>query len=246
MQLLDTIRPLTRTTLFDALASEIEEWILSGKLEPGARLPSEEELRTRFGVSRPVVREGLARVRERGLIETINGSGTFVRYPDPDLLADTFVRHLRVSSGGSGSLAKVYEARTAIESTTARLAAQRASAQDLELIETRLEEMLAERAGLEGWTAADVGFHLAVAQASHNPFLLTLLTPLTKVIEGAITESFRIGEAVEAGLRAHEHIWERIRAQDATGAEEAMREHLADSERRLSWARGRDAEETDA
>lgn len=233
MEPLATIQPLQRVTLFETLASELEGWILSGQLEPGSKLPPEGELRKRFGVSRPVVREALARLRERGLIETVNGSGTFVRHPDADHLADAFVRHLRVTTNESGSLAKVYEARTAIETTTARLAAERATRQDLELIETRLDEMRTQQAGLAGWTAADVGFHLAVAGASHNPFLLTLLTPLTKVIEHAITESFRSREAVEAGLRAHEQISERLAARDAAGAEAAMREHLADSERRL-------------
>jgi GntR family transcriptional regulator, transcriptional repressor for pyruvate dehydrogenase complex len=246
MQPLSTIQPLQRLTLFESLAAQIEEWILSGQLEAGAKFPSEETLRRQFGVSRPVVREALARLRERGLIETVNGSGTFVKHPDADHLTDAMVRHLRIASGDIGSVAKVYEARIAIETATARLAAVRATEHDLEQIAARLEAMRSEQADVRRWTAADLGFHLAVAGASHNPFLSTLLAPLVKVIERGIIESFRSRAAVEAGLRAHSAVWERIRARDEAGAENAMREHLADSERRLSWARSRRTKEPEA
>src|ERR687883_1714586 len=105
MHPLASIQPLQRLSLFEALGAQIEEWILSGQLEAGAKLPSEGSLGRQFEVSRPVVREALARLRERGLIETVSGSGTFVRHPDADHLADAVVRHLRVAPGETGSLA---------------------------------------------------------------------------------------------------------------------------------------------
>jgi GntR family transcriptional repressor for pyruvate dehydrogenase complex len=239
VQPLSLIQPLPRLSLFEALAAQIEEPILTGELEPGDKLPSEETLRRQFGVSRPVVREALARLRERGLIETVNGSGTFVKRPDADDLTDAVVRHLRVTTEDTESIAKVYEARIALETTSARLAAGRASPRDREEIAGFLEEMKEQRADLERWTAADLGFHLSVARASHNPFLATLLAPLVKVIERAIVESFRSRKAVDSGLRAHERIWDAIDRHDAPAAEEAMREHLLDSERRFASARSR-------
>jgi DNA-binding FadR family transcriptional regulator len=133
----------------------------------------------------------------------------------------------------------VYEARLAIESTTARLAAERATDHDLSEIEARLEAMRAAARDVHEWTAADLGFHVAVAEGSHNPFLATLLAPLVKVIEHGIVESFKSRAAVRAGLSAHERISVRIRERDPAGAEQAMREHLADSERRLTATRTR-------
>jgi DNA-binding FadR family transcriptional regulator len=240
---LTRIQPLQRLSLFEALAAQLEEGILSGELEAGAKFPSEESLRRQFGVSRPVVREALGRLRERGLIDTVNGSGTFVKQPDADHLTDALVRHLRVSTGDTESLRKVYEARIAIETATACLAATRATTADRKEIESRLEEMKAQRRDVTRWTAADLGFHLAVARASHNPFLATLLAPLVKVIERGIIESFRSREAVLAGIRAHERLWEAISRRDAPAAEAAMRDHLLDSERRFARARARGAEE---
>jgi GntR family transcriptional regulator, transcriptional repressor for pyruvate dehydrogenase complex len=235
---LATIQPLQRLSLFEALAAQIEEWILSGTLEPGAKLPSEGSLSRQFGVSRPVVREALAQLRERGLIETVSGSGTFVKRPDADHLTDAVLRHLR-AAGGTQSLAKVYEARLAIESTAARLAAERATDRDLEQIASQLEAMRTAGKDVHQWTAADLGFHVAVAEASHNPFLSTLLAPLVKVIEQTIAETFRSKSAVRAGLSAHERIHDRLGDHDPSGAEQAMREHLADSERRLTATRAR-------
>ena len=236
---LASIQPLQRLSLFEALAAQIEEWILSGTLESGAKLPSEDSLSRQFGVSRPVVREALAQLRERGLIETLSGSGTFVKRPDADHLTEAVLRHLRVAAGQTESIAKVYEARLAIESTTARLAAERATEHDLSVIETRLETMRSAARDVQEWTAADLGFHVAVAEASHNPFLATLLAPLVKVIEQGIVESFKSRAAVRAGLGAHERISECIHDRDAAGAEQAMREHLEDSERRLTSTRTR-------
>ena len=241
-----SIQPLQRLSLFEALAAQIEEWILSGTLEAGAKLPSEGSLSSQFEVSRPVVREALAQLRERGLIETLSGSGTFVKRPDADHLTEAVLRHLRVAAGQTESIGKVYEARLAIESTTARLAAERATDHDLAEIEARLVAMGAAARDVREWTAADLGFHVAVAEASHNPFLATLLAPLVKVIEHGIAESFKSRAAVRAGLSAHERIAERIRERDAAGAEEAMREHLADSERRLTATRARKRRQTAA
>jgi DNA-binding FadR family transcriptional regulator len=236
---LASIQPLQRLSLFEALAAEIEERIVSGELEPGAKLPSEGSLARQFGVSRPVVREALAQLRERDLLETVTGSGTFVKHPDADHLTDAVLRHLRVAAGDAASIGKVYEARLAIESTTARLAAERASAHDLEQIAAPLDGMRSARTDVTRWTASDLGFHVAVADASHNPFLPTLLAPLVKVIEHGIAQSFRSRRAVESGLDAHEEIFGRVEAHDASGAEEAMRRHLADSERRLIAAGAR-------
>jgi GntR family transcriptional repressor for pyruvate dehydrogenase complex len=234
---LTSIQPLPRLSLFEALADQIEERILSGQLEAGAKLPSEEGLARQFGVSRPVVREALAQLRERGLAETVSGSGTFVKHPDADHLTEAVLRHLRVAAGETESIGKVYEARLAIESTTARLAAERRTGHELEQIAALLEAMRTAGRDVERWTSSDLGFHVAIARASHNPFLSTLLAPLVKVIEHGIVASFRSRRAVRAGLGAHERIYERIEARDAPGAEQAMSEHLADSQRRLTAAR---------
>src|SRR5688500_10403749 len=179
-------KPLERPTLFESLAQQLEDWILSGDVSPGAKLPSEESIAQQFAVSRPIVREALARLRERGLVETVNGSGTFVRQPQPERLAEALLRHLHFAGTGSTALTNLFEARVAIEAAAARLAAERATDEDKREERAKFDAMRRAKRSPSDWAAADLAFHLAVAVASHNPFLATLLSPLVEVIHHGI------------------------------------------------------------
>lgn len=223
---------LPRTTLIDALVGRLEQQIMSGEYPDGARLPGEEALATEFGVSRPVVREGLSRLRERGFLETLNGRGTFVRLPTVDDLTTTLLRHIRLGAPDTYSVDRLYEARTAIESTTAHLAATRADEGDLTELEEHLDAMRASRHDPAAYTAADLGFHIAIANAARNPFLGMLLGPLAKVIvQGIFASSHTNQDATAAGIRGHGRILRRIEDRDAEGAAAEMTRHLAESRR---------------
>lgn len=221
---------LDRNTLFAQLASVIEARIVSGELKPGYRMPSEGALATQYGVSRPVVREALAKLRERGLIETVNGSGTFVRHPNDDDLHDVILRHLRLIGTSADAVRDLYEARIAVEVMTAQLAATRATEEELAEIEGHLLRMRAHQNAEKDWVSADLSFHKAMAAASHNPFLVTLLKPLVQLIEDSIRAGHRSPEAVARGLGAHERILESLKLHDPDGAGLAIREHLLDSQ----------------
>ena len=117
------VSPPNRAGLFEQVASQLEGLILAGKIEVGAKLPPEGVLASQFGVSRPVVREALAQLRERGLTETVNGSGTYVRRPDSEGLTDVLLRHLHFGSlAAPQAIESLYEARIAVEVMAARLA----------------------------------------------------------------------------------------------------------------------------
>jgi GntR family transcriptional regulator, transcriptional repressor for pyruvate dehydrogenase complex len=223
---------LARTTLIDALVGRLEEQIVSGEYPAGARLPGEEALAAQFGISRPVVREGLSRLRERGFLETLNGRGTFVRLPNVDDLTTTLVRHIRLGPQDTYSVAQLYEARTAIEATTARLAATRADEHDLAEMEEQLTHMRAGRHDPAAYTAADLGFHVAVANAARNPFLGMLLGPLaTVIVQGIFRSSHASQDATASGIRGHGRILRHIENHDPAGAAREMTRHLAESQK---------------
>lgn len=221
---------IERVTLIDSFVDLLEREILSGERGEGTRLPGEDELGEIFGVSRTVVREGLSRLRERGLLETINGRGTFVRQPDADYVSATLLRQLQMQrASDSFTVDHLYEARIAIESITARLAATRATPDDIALLNKRLDEMRAGRDNQAAYTKADAGFHVQLASAANNPLLSTWLEPLVKVIiDGMFVSSVR-EIAVENGIRGHSEILAFIEAHDADGAADAMHRHLLDS-----------------
>lgn len=234
------VRPLGRVTLIESLAGQLEERILSGELGVGAKLPSEEQLAAQFEVSRPVVREALARLRERGLLDTVNGSGTFVRHPEPEQLADALLRQLQLASGGPSSLGNLFEARLAVETACARLAAERATPMDKVNIRQKYEAMKDGRQDPEAWASADLAFHLAIADASHNPFLATLLLPLIEVIHLIVLQGHENAGAVDHGILMHGRLAEAIDAADPEGAASAMVEHMHRAQRNVVDVRRND------
>jgi GntR family transcriptional repressor for pyruvate dehydrogenase complex len=224
--------PLERVSLIDTLVERIESQIVSGEYPTGSRLPGEEVLAGQFGVSRPAVREGLSRLRERGYLETINGRGTYVRRPDADHLSASLLRQLRVGADEGYTVESLYEARSAIETTTAGLAATRAGEAHIRRLRQLLDDMDTHRGDASAYTAADLGFHIEVANAAHNPFLSALLQPLAKVIINGMLESSQTSpRAVDDGIRLHRIIFTCIAEGDSAGAAEAMRVHMDDSRR---------------
>lgn len=223
------VAPLVRSTLLDGVAAELEKRILSGDIPVGTKLPSEANLAAAFEVSRPVVREALSKLRDRGLIQTVTGSGTYVRRPDADLLTDVLMRHVSMTVTDSDFASNLYEARSAIEVMAARLSAERATDGDIAKLRTHLSAMGTHIDDEDAWTASDLSFHLAIASSTQNPFFESLLAPLVGAIEHGIHESRGSRDAVLAGLAAHSEIMTAIEERDPDRAAEAMHHHLEES-----------------
>ncbi len=222
-----------RRRLSETVAGQLEEAILSGDFPTGERLPAEQALADQFGVSRNVVREAFKMLQERGLIEVVNGQGAYVAQPNTAATSNALARYLRLLGAGSAVKA-LYEVRKIIEGSNARLAAERADAGDLARLAECLQQMESHVGSIERWSAADLDFHRAVAQAAHNPFLSALLQPLMDQLRGMIAEGYLVPGAVQTGLEAHRRLYRSIAEHDPEAALAAMLEHLEDSERRVA------------
>ena len=120
---LTTFQRLERPRLSLSIADRLEQAIVSGTFAGGSRLPSEQALADQFQVSRNVVREAFKVLEERGLIEILSGSGTFVRHPGPETTSDALQRYMRLTTGGA-SIRALFEARRILECANARLPAK--------------------------------------------------------------------------------------------------------------------------
>src|ERR671917_514181 len=140
------------------------ERIVAGEFPVNARLPSETELARRFGASRPVVREALARLRDDGLIVSRQGSGSYIkRRPDQAVLQF-------VPVGSIADIQRCFEFRVGLEGAAAALAAERREALDLAQIGAAYEALeTCIRTGALG-VDADARFHEAIARATHNHY----------------------------------------------------------------------------
>jgi GntR family transcriptional regulator, transcriptional repressor for pyruvate dehydrogenase complex len=219
-------RKLSRR-LFEQLADEIK----SGRLAPGARLPTEHSLTRAARVSRTVVREAVAALRAEGLVITRQGVGAFVS-AEPTR-APFRIEPERMQS--LGDVLAVMELRLGVEIESAGLAAERASRAQLKAIGVALEQI--ERAAESGHAAVDedLAFHRAIAEGTGNPefarflqFIGGHLIPRRTV--SGLTERMG-GERAYLALIQEEHrrISQAIESRDPKAAREAMRRHLTRS-----------------
>jgi DNA-binding FadR family transcriptional regulator len=225
--------PLAARSLTHALIERLTAQITTGELAPGAQLPTEQELIAATGVSRTVVREAVAALRAEGLVVTRQGVGAFV--------AETPRRPFRIDGGELASLhhvIEVMELRTGIEVEAAGLAAERASAADLDRIADAYAAIGAAIGRGDAAVDQDFAFHCRIAEATGNPQFARFLDYLGRFIIPRQTIRVTIGTAAERRAyleriqREHRDILAAIRARATAKARAAMRRHLANSRAR--------------
>ncbi|HEX3549501.1 MAG TPA: FadR/GntR family transcriptional regulator [Candidatus Elarobacter sp.] len=221
-----------RRRLHTHVVEALVPMIASGELPPGSLLPTEPEMSARFGVSRSVVREALRVLDAKGLIEVRHGSGTRVTSPDRwDPLDPQLLQRLPAGGPSARVLQDLLETRTIVECAAAALAAERADASDCEALESALRTM---RAALDDPTAfveGDSAFHLTLLRAARNRVLERLTQPMHGLLSYAQQLTDAIPGVLGRALRQHEVIADAVRRRDAGAAREAMRVHLAQTQR---------------
>ncbi|WP_274626532.1 FadR/GntR family transcriptional regulator [Arvimicrobium flavum] len=218
---LSTVPP--RSSLVDDAIRLIETSIREGTAA-GTRLPSEAEISRQLGVSRPVVREALAFLRADGLVESRHGQGLFVT---EQAVLRIRADDLRPDRAG---LLDLLEMRRALESETARLAAQRRTPEDVDKLRAALEGMAAaEREGRDG-VREDLHFHLTIASIGRNPLLMKIIHFWTPALQDAIgylrEADKKDAEILRTRQHRHEEIFGFIEAGNADAAHKAMVDHM--------------------
>lgn len=211
------------------IARAILDYILSGHVGPGEKLPSERQLSESFGVGRSTIREALKSLGLLGLVEFRHGGGTYFRGAESDLLPRVIEWGLLL---GERHTVDLIEARQHIERITTGLAAERRSDADLEAIESALAAMSAAT-NTEEFVASDVAFHLAVADASGNVALANMLKSISGLLRVWINRVMDAETTFDVSFHEHEPVLDAIRRQDVAAASQAMEEHMARASARL-------------
>jgi GntR family transcriptional regulator, transcriptional repressor for pyruvate dehydrogenase complex len=221
-----------RPKLADQIYEQLLQQIANGTYPTGARLPSESALAEGFGVSRPVLREALSRLRADGVVMSRHGSGSYVeRRPHADLLKLGPV-------GNIADLMRCYELRVAIEGEAAFLAATRRTQDDVSAMREALRELDRAIAKRELGAEADLHFHLAVMRASKNRLFENALEALSTHISQAMSLARRL--SLRASLarmqlvqQEHKRVVDAIQAEDAPAARDAVRTHIENARVRV-------------
>ncbi|HEX9015977.1 MAG TPA: FadR/GntR family transcriptional regulator [Chloroflexota bacterium] len=213
---------LTPVRLSEQVATSLASMILDSHLRPGDKLPSERELSAAFGVSRPVVRESIKLLEERGLLLSRTGRGAFVTDPGLRGITSSISVAYQMQACTTENL---HEARSCVECFSARLAAERATPDDIARMEQAIGAMDVSLQDPGTYIVADAEFHAALAAATHNPLFQAMTSPLVEVIMSRGHSALSRGPVAERHAKHHELV-RHIKNRDGAAAAETMRVHL--------------------
>lgn len=214
---------------------QIRAEIMAGRLEPGDRLPNERELARQLGLSRVTVRDAMRSLEGAGLVEVRVGAhgGPFVKHPDLRVVTESLGTHLQFRGTSFLDLAEV---RLALEVTAARLACQRATADDLAEMQATAECPPMGRLA-SGTAERSVDFHVALVRSAHNEALLAMFLAARVLIQEAFDVLHdREPDMAEVARDVHRELASIIGRRDEEAAMSLMREHLDDFMRRAERA----------
>lgn len=214
------------------LGQEVQERLLSdiraGTYPVGTLLPSERELMAQLGVGRPAVREGLQALERMGLISIVHGEGARVK----PLSAESVISQIsqtavHLLAGNSELLEHLKEARLAFEVAMARAAATRATADDIAMLRSVLEEHRASLGDTARFVETDMAFHRAIASVSGNPVYMAVSQALLQWLQNFYEDVVRSPSGTEkVTLDEHTRLFDCIARHDPEGVEKAVRDHL--------------------
>lgn len=213
---------VARTRLYEQVAEQITRWVAEAGLEAGDRLPPERELAVQLGVSRATLSQALVALEVVGVVAVRHGDGTVLTGAEPAVAP--VISAIRAHAD---RLPEVIDARDALETKIARLAAERRTDADLAEIDRALAAMAADvdagGRGVEG----DELFHAAVTRAAHSDLLAQMMRTIGELIRETRIESLSQPERPRNSLAGHRRVADAIAAGDGAAAAEAMHAHIA-------------------
>ncbi|WP_414121350.1 FadR/GntR family transcriptional regulator [Corynebacterium nuruki] len=194
--------------------------VRSGEWELGQKLPGEVALAGQLGVGRSTAREAIRILAGKGVLASRQGSGVFLTALNAREEWDAVLARAEILS--------VIEARTAIETEAARLAAVRRTPAELRAVRRALAARAARRDDLEGHVDADTAFHRSIVLAAGNPVLTGMFDSFTPRMREAMVEMLRRrGEfGGDADQQAHADLVEAVAGKDPEAAARLSRDHL--------------------
>lgn len=224
------VSPVKRISVSEQIFEQLKEKITSGELQPGEKLPSENELCKLYGVSRTTIRQALANLSSLELIETKFGEGSFVKQTN---IGDVMTSLLKTPRLSRESILEVIEFRQLIEPPVAKLACKKANDADVRRLRTLYQGMVDHQNDLAVFTQYDRNFHLAIAQISGNAHIVKIFDIISDVLYRAF-DDIVAQRGNEAGLKYHGMLLRAFEIRDDYTVQRVMQEHMDDMRRDYS------------
>jgi DNA-binding FadR family transcriptional regulator len=216
---------LARDPLTNRVIRQIKDLIWRGEVTPGEYLPPQPVLAAELGVGLSTVREAVKALSLIGLLEPLPGRGTLVMPDGMKILSSDAAMRANLPPV---ELNEVLEARQVLESALARMAAERATPEDVVEIQSCLNEMEIAAGDNKAFTRADMRFHLAVARASRNQVLTQSYYFIQGLLEEAIERADALPGGIERALVNHRDMLTGIRDRCPDEAQHASERQIKD------------------
>jgi GntR family transcriptional repressor for pyruvate dehydrogenase complex len=216
-------KEITPVRLYESVIEQIMDLVENNELKPGDKLPPERELAEKLSISRGSLREAFRVLESRGLIKSKPGGGRFIREIRENGHNNT---ENIILSLEKSSILELLEAREIFEVKIAEVAAQRATPEDIDLIEKALNRMNKEKIDKYKKTESDTEFHLAIAGASHNFVFVNIIKLHLDLLKETREKTWQIPGRRKEQQEEHQAIFQAIKENNSKKAGEAILKHL--------------------
>ncbi|GGB58555.1 HTH-type transcriptional regulator LutR [Lentibacillus populi] len=229
------VNPIKTRKIYEEVSDSLIELLKTGQLHPGDKLNSVEQLAKDYDVSRSAIREALSGLRAMGLVEMRQGEGTYITQFDASQFSLPVATALLMKRDDIKDLSEV---RKILEVGSASSAAISHCEEDLLPMREALQAMKDAKGKGELGEKADLDFHLAIANATHNQMLISLMSSVSDIMVESMRETRRLilysEERSIQLFKEHQRIFDAIEARDADDAQKAMLDHLIEVDRVLA------------
>ncbi len=224
---LKMFKPVKKTRVYEEIIVKVKDMIEQGRLKSGDQLPGERELSEVFHVSRSSVREALRSLESQGYLESRQGDGTYIASQPVESLVSPLASIIFTEKD---SQMELFEMRRLIEPQLAYLAAERATEEEIALMEEALvrQEQAIEKG--ETGTEIDKAFHYLMTKATKNRVLLRLTDHMRDLLAESREKYLQVEGRPEKSIARHRQMLDAIKARDGELASEVMLEHMLDIE----------------
>ncbi len=219
--------PIVRKKLSDQVFDRLRHMVVSGEFKPGDSMPSERELMIMLSVGRPVVREALQSMANKGLITISHGERSRVNELNADIALNQIDDIAKLLLNAEpGNLEHLKQVRQILEVGTVKIATEKATTEDVSELRALVEKQRENIGDTRAFIQSDIDFHLKLAEVTQNP----LLRAVTNAMLSWLLEYYRPllhwSGREETTLLEHGHIVELLENKDGQGAEAMMMDHL--------------------
>ncbi len=224
--------PIDRAGITELVVQRIKELLERGELKAGSRLPPERELAEMLSISRPSLRTALKALSVMGIIRAKPGAGTYIA----DSLPEVFTEPMHfMTLINNTSVEELFEARRIIEAGLAELAAERASADDIQALVKEIEGMRAMVGDPEEFLKHDVHFHQVMAHTANNKLMTGVMDTIAQLLFHIRRQTVAQATDLEEAIEWHQKIIDAIRKHDPRRAKDMLSGHLRAAHD--AWAR---------